>query len=156
MRKGWLATTSHFGGALHTATESQFTDLLRVLADVNSPRLLDPKRAVVPYNDVRARRQLIVRFRAGRPKAVELREQLRQVASEVIDAWDEEAAPSGNEILAEVGFLAWQRHLGDFRERYPASVHDPDSFGWQWRPNVIRRVRKLIGEDVKVLQMPGT
>lgn len=92
-----------------------------------------------------------------RNQTEELRKQLRAIASEVIDQHRElgdVAELSENSFLADIGLLAWQRDLSDFRARYPAgrgARDDPDSPAPGSRKPIIDRVRGLIGRDAKAL-----
>ncbi|MGI8630801.1 MAG: helix-turn-helix domain-containing protein [Solirubrobacteraceae bacterium] len=101
---------------------------------------------------VKARSKLIMR---GRPTQTDLRGQLLEIAREVID----EHREIGDNLLktsflAEVGLLAWQRDLSDFRTRYPAgrsARDDPASPARGWRKAIVDRVDTLIGDDAKAL-----
>jgi hypothetical protein len=105
---------------------------------------------------IKARRKWL-RSLSGRKRKDELREQLREIASEVIKQHSELGDLSEislTSFLAEIGLLAWQRDLTDFRERYPAARGvrgDPDAPARGWRKSIADRVRGLIGDDAKAL-----
>jgi hypothetical protein len=95
-------------------------------------------------------------LRPGGPRKDELRDQLRAILRQISAEYDLSAF-GRNEILAMVGEHAWNDHVGDFRERYPADTHG--YFALRLRKNVIERVGRLVGDEVKrlkVLQIAAT
>jgi hypothetical protein len=112
--------------------------------------------AIVRTRTTRRRRRFLA-HRAGAPKKNELRAQLGAIACEVIGQYRDLGHLSDlseTSLLAEIGLLAWQYDLGDFRARYPAgrgARDDPESPAPGWRKAIVDRVRGLIGPDTKAL-----
>jgi hypothetical protein len=89
---GWLPVIEQMGGRLLTADEDGLRALIRTLARLNQPRLLDPKHASAPARVVLLRRQLILPHRAGAPRKDELRAEWRRLFYEVrssLDGWSD-------------------------------------------------------------------
>jgi hypothetical protein len=106
--------------------------------------------------------------KAGRKRDEGQREILLGILAEVI-AEPHAAGVSESELLASVGLCAWQRGVGGFRADIPASKPermdgyeqeragpDEEAFDPRWRKVVVDRVRRLIGTDVKALQIAAT
>jgi hypothetical protein len=114
---------------------------------------------IVLLDGLKARRTLVL---SGRPTKDELGDQLRAIAAELIDQHHELgdlAQLSETSFLAEIGLLAWQRDLSDFRKLYPAGRgvrDDADAPARGWRKSIVARVRRLIGQDAKALLIPTT
>lgn len=147
--RGLLSATEHFGGRLLTTSDEEVRELIRKLARVNSPRLLDPMRCVASAKVVRARRDLILPHRAGAKPKHELRAELLVIACEVKDKWGTVAAWTENDFLFAIGEAAWDRGIAGFRDRYPGDRHGIDP---QYRQPVYSRVRYLVGSEAKALQ----
>jgi hypothetical protein len=82
-RRGLLQVTAHCGGRVLTTSEDDVRELIRALARLNSPSLLDPRHCVVPAKVVLARRHLILPHRAGAKPKDELKAEWRKLFYEL-------------------------------------------------------------------------
>ncbi len=120
---------------------------------------VDAHAARAGISKSQAREQILAAVDARRRRPVgatpkeALREDLRAILFELADRYASLTGFSENELAADVGELAWQRSLSDFRQRYPADRFG--DFDFQYRRNVIGRIRGLIGNDIKALRSPA-
>jgi hypothetical protein len=92
-----------------------------------------------------ARRSLIRRH-TGRPKRIDLSEQLLTFAEEALEECPD---LSLNEVLAAAGLRSWQENAADWpRDRYPAAHRDQGSYDPKMRKNVVERVRFLVRPEI--------
>ena len=100
---------------------------------------------------IEKRRRLFAARRAGASKKHQLREQLLDIAAEIVAKYVKLVGWSENDFLCAIGELAWDRGVADFQQRYPADrlgLFDP-----QYRKPLVDSVRYLIGPEAKALQI---
>jgi transcriptional regulator with XRE-family HTH domain len=101
-----------------------------------------------------ARRAKLYKRRRGRPPKTEMKARLLSIAHEALA--DPDCDPhSEYELLAYVGLVDFQRAPEDWPDEW-TSASDPDSYDPRYRKNAIERVRRLIGPDIKLLQIGAT